>query len=252
MRYVLEVAVAHLEDAVLAWQLGADRLELSTALELGGLSPPLSLVTHVRREVPLPLIVLVRPRAGGFCYAPRELAQMQTDVQMFLDAGADGCAVGALRPDRTVDAAALAEFRRHMPRGTLVFHRAFDATSEPLVSLEQLIDAGVDRILSSGGAATALEGCQVLRAMCERAAARMEILPAAGIHPANVRELLGVTGAQQVHGTFRRWAQDAAGPVGDSTYPRLDPDLVREMRSILDQAAQAGLPEEDTSHRHGN
>jgi copper homeostasis protein len=201
---ILEVCLTSAEQAKRAELAGANRIELNAALALDGLTPSPGVMESVLKATSLPIIAMVRPQPGGFCPSHADFAAMQIDAEWLCDAGAAGIAFGVLQPDGNID---LDRCRRICEivagRGELVFHRAFDSAPDPFVALEQLIDLGVTRVMTSGGARTAIEGANVIRQLIERARDRIEILPAGGIGPANVRELIEQTGSRQVHGSFR-------------------------------------------------
>jgi copper homeostasis protein len=198
-RIVLEIACDGLADALAAASGGADRLELCSALDLDGLTPSLGTVLEAREALRLPLLAMVRPRAGPATYDETELTVMHRDAQLLLEAGVDGIVFGALGPDGRVDAHAVRAFVGLAGDREAVFHRAFDQTPDPAEALETLIEAGVRRVLTSGGAPTALEGAARIRSLREQAAGRIEILPAGGIREVNVQAVLERTGCAQVH-----------------------------------------------------
>lgn len=234
MKFLLEVAVARLDDALNACACGADRLELNAALELGGLTPSVGLLQEVKQAVGLPVVAMIRPRSGGFCYSAADMRVMLRDAAVLLEHGADGIAVGVLQSDRTVHRARCREFARLAAGRDLVFHRACDVVSEPERLLEELIDLGYRRVLTSGGARTAREGVARIRAWQQLAASRIEILPGAGVRPENVREILLATGAHQIHGSFRRECHDTAEPVADARYWGIAGDQMLAVRQELD------------------
>jgi copper homeostasis protein len=148
------------------------------------------------------MIAMARPRSGDFCYTESEFRVLRRDIDYALGHGADGVAFGALTPDRRVDARRC----RAVARGAgpeLVFHRAFDGVRNPPEALEQLIDLGVRRIMTSGGRPTAADGAARIRRLIELAAGRIEILPAGGIRPANARSIISQTGCDQLHTSLR-------------------------------------------------
>lgn len=202
-RITLEVCVDRLEIALAAVGAGADRLELNARLDLDGLTPSLDLVRDLRDRTSVPLIAMVRPRAGDFMCDDTELAQMYDDVARVLDAGAHGIAFGILTPDGDIDTSRCGEIIDRAGEATVVFHRAFDVARDPMRALEQLIDLGVTRVLTSGQADSAFEGRAMLAQLVSRARGRLEILPGAGIDAGNVIEILETTGCAQVHGSFR-------------------------------------------------
>jgi copper homeostasis protein len=202
MRVLIEAAVADLAAARIAFAGGADRLELNSVLELDGLTPSLQTLAAVKETIPLPVIAMLRPRAGGFVYDEAEFAAMREDGRVLLERGADGLAFGFLTAEGAVDGPRTRELVQHAHPKESVFHRAFDRTSDPFGALETLIDLGVTRILTSGQQRTALDGTDLIRRLIERAAGRIEILPGAGISPENAPSLVARTGATQIHGSF--------------------------------------------------
>jgi copper homeostasis protein len=198
-RILLEVAVASPADAEAAAAAGADRLELSAALELGGLTPTPGALAGARRDG-LPVVTLVSPRPGGFCYAAPEVAVMLRDLEWI-----DGeVAVGFLTAAGEIDVPRL----RRFPAARVVFHRAFDLVPDPLVALERLIDLGVPRVMADA------RNHDRLARLVDAARGRIAVLPAGGVRPANVRRLVERTGCTQVHGSFKRPAGNRGGPFG--------------------------------------
>jgi copper homeostasis protein len=229
LRPLLEVCVTSVDDALAAAAGGADRLELCVALELGGLTPSAGLLAEVRAAVELPIVALVRPRAGDFCFSANYKRTMIRDAAWLLEHGADALACGALTVNRAVDLEYWRAIVQLAGGQRSVFHRAFDEVDDQCAALEQLIELGAVRILTSGGAATALAGAMQLARLVERAAGRCEILPAGGISADVIAPLLETTGCQQIHGSFREMA---AAP------PRSSAARVAAARAALD-ACQA-------------
>ncbi len=196
---MLEVCCGTLEDALAAEAGGADRVELCAALELDGLTPSLGTVMEARERLDIPVVVMLRPRTGDFRYGRTELATMRRDADLALTAGADGIVFGMLARDGSVDEGPVRAMVEIADGADTVFHRAFDQAPDPAVALETLIALGVSRVLTSGGAPTALEGAAGLRALVEQAAGRIEILAGGGIREPNVEEIVRTTGVTQVH-----------------------------------------------------
>ncbi len=236
---ILEVCVASVEDALAAEAGGADRIELNMALELGGLTPSAGLLQEVTQAVALPVVAMIRPRAGGFCYSRAESRLMLRDAEMLLSLGADGLAAGALLADRTLDCGFWAEFVRVAGSRDVVFHRAFDVIPQQEESLRQLDDLGTTRVLTSGGRNTALEGLDQIARLTRSAGSRTEVLPCAGITPENVTDLVRAVGCTQVHGSFRELRCDPAGCVASGSYPATSQSRVAKARSALDTAYPA-------------
>lgn len=204
----LEVCIASLDDAIVAAHSGADRLELNCALALGGLTPSLGLMRRVRQAVAIPVISMVRPRAGGFCYDHADLAVMLEDAATLIAAGADGLAFGFLHADGTIDVERCRAMMEVIGPRQAVFHRAFDVTPDPFAAMEALIDLGVTRIMTSGQQPTAEAGTKLIKDLIERAAGRIEILPAGAIRPHNVAALIAATKCDQVHASLRSLRED--------------------------------------------
>jgi copper homeostasis protein len=206
----LEVCVASPDDAVAADAGGADRLELNCALELGGLTPTLGLLDAVRAVTTLPIIAMVRPRPSGFCYSTREFATMLNDAQILLDNGVAGLAFGVLLPSGALDMPRCRMMRAVCGAHSAVFHRAFDVVPDPALALEQLIDMGFQRVMSSGQEASASAGIPLLAALHRQAAGRIELLPAGGINPSTVGAVVQGTGCTQVHASLRKTSHDSS------------------------------------------
>lgn len=236
-RVLLEVAIAGPEDAVAAESGGADRLELSSGLELGGLTPSLGLLRETVQASRLPVWVLLRPRPGGFVYNPADSRVITRDLDLCLEYGAAGCVVGALDGHGAIDVARCQAWARQAGGERLVFHRAFDLATNATAALETLVDLGYRRILTSGQAATALAGADLLAALIGQARGRIEILPAAGITSATVEALVARTGCDQVHGSFSGWRIDASGKRGPvdfgQRYRHTDAEHVGRVRALL-------------------
>jgi len=193
----IEAAIASLEEARTAVAAGADRLELCSHLEVGGVTPPRDVFLAIRETVAVPICVLIRPRHGDFIYTASEFDTLKRDAEWFRAHGAE-IVTGVLNADRTVDRARCAD----LVRGA-VFHRAFDEVVDRFAALETLIELGCRRILTSGGAPTAPEGTDELAALFRAARGRIEILPGGGIAPDNAAELVRRTGCTWIHGSFR-------------------------------------------------
>ena len=194
MTILIEAAVESLDAALAAAEGGAHRIELCTDLAQGGTTPDLNLL---QAQLPIPVFILVRPRAGDFVYTDAEHRTMLEQISRARSAGAHGIVTGDLSLDRTRDLIAAA---RPLP---VTFHRAFDVFPDRTEALERLISLGVDRLLTSGGAATAAEGADQIRALVAQANGRIVILPGGGINPETVARLVRETGVREVHFSVR-------------------------------------------------
>jgi len=245
-KVLLEICCGSIDDAIGAAQGGADRVELCSALFLGGLTPSIGTIQEAKARLAIPVMAMVRPRSGGFCYTEAEMATMERDVDAALAAGADGIVFGILAPDGAIDVARSARLRERIGNRQAVFHRAFDVTPDPFVALEQLVDLGITRVLTSGQRPTVPEGLPLIAKLLERAGDRIEILPGGGIEPWNFQHVVAASGCKQVHLTA--WGAAAIDPscranpavtFGGALYPPedryqvTDPALVRQLVGAL-------------------
>lgn len=198
-KILLEVCVGSVEDCLAAERAGADRLELNSALFLGGLTPTLGALIEAKSQVAIPIMAMIRPRAAGFEYSGADLAVMERDIDLALAHGADGVVFGVLDSEGKIDVSAMRRLTRRVTRGEIVFHRAFDVVSDPLAALETLIDLGIRRVMTSGQEETAYEGAALIARLIEHARGRIEILPAGRINRFSVADVVSRTGCNQVH-----------------------------------------------------
>lgn len=197
---LLEVCCGNLDSVHAAVRGGAPRIELCSALELDGLTPAWEDLKAARSLYPrLTLHVLIRPRAGDFCYTPAEVELMAAQIKTALDCGADGIVIGCLTPESDVDVPAMRALLQSAPKPSVTFHRAFDVCREPYSAMEDILELGCRRILTSGQAASAEEGVELLRELRQRARGRIGILPGCGVTPGNARQILEQTGCTEIH-----------------------------------------------------
>ncbi len=243
--YTLEVCCGSVEDVLQAERGGADRVELNACLFHGGLTPSIGELIAAKQLSTLPVMAMVRPRQGGFCYTDAEYRTALADAEQLLAHGADGLVFGFLNADGTLDAARTRQLARMAGSRTKVFHRAIDVIEDWKSALEQLIDIGVDRVLTSGQAPDVYYGAGVIREMIEFAQGAIQILPGAGVTLRNIDRLVAETGCDQVHvAKFRARtdASTAANPdifYGGALYPPedrydvIDGDYIAAVRARL-------------------
>ncbi|MEJ2703255.1 MAG: copper homeostasis protein CutC [Sedimentisphaerales bacterium] len=198
-KILIEVCCGSVDDGVEAAGGGAGRIELNSSLFFGGLTPSLGSVIEAKKRLDVPVMVMIRPRGGGFCYTPAEMAVMAHDARLAVEHGADGIVFGILNEDGSIDVDRCRSIIELAEGTQTVFHRAFDVTPDPFEALEQLIELGLTRILTSGQERTVAEGAELIRKLIVQARGRIEILPGGGIRPHNVRLIVEQTGANQVH-----------------------------------------------------
>lgn len=195
----LEICVDSVDSALIAQEAGADRIELCSCLDVGGLTPSLGAITSAKNLLDIPIHVLIRPRMGDFCYSDLEFQQMLRDLRLAKDTKTEAVVFGILTPEGNVDiyrTALLVEAAR--PLG-VTFHRAFDFCVDPFQALEDLISLGVDRILTSGQKNTALEGAPLIKELIEKAENKIIIMPGSGINSQNLPALIQQSGAKEFH-----------------------------------------------------
>jgi copper homeostasis protein len=196
---LVEACADSVASARAAERGGARRLELCDALFDGGTTPSAGMIAACKEAVSIPVFVMIRPRGGGFVYSDVERDVMRRDVVAARELGADGLVIGGLRPDGVVDLA-LARFLMDSAQDLPVtFHRAFDLTPDLEASLASLADAGVHRVLSSGGAPTAPDGATTLAKLVHKAGSRLTVMAGGGVREENVRTLVSVSGVREVH-----------------------------------------------------
>ncbi|MDR1610311.1 MAG: copper homeostasis protein CutC [Candidatus Symbiothrix sp.] len=203
----LEVCADSVENALIAQSAGAQRIEFCASLPEGGTTPSPAQIKTAREQLKIKLYVLIRPRGGDFLYTGLEFEIMKSDIRFCGEAGCDGVVIGMLNPDGTIDRKRnreLVEIARQYGMG-LTFHRAFDRSNDLFQAMEDIIDLGCERILTSGGYDTAIEGAEVIRQLIEKAAGRIIIMPGSGVKPENAADLIRRTGLKELHGTFRSW-----------------------------------------------
>lgn len=198
-KYLLEISVDTLDKAIAAERGGADRIELCAELSVGGLTPPQELLRRVREKIDVPVYSMIRPREGNSAYPQAEFAEMKRSITVAKEAGMNGVVFGLLREDRRVDVNRtrdLVELARPLP---VTFHRAFDMTPSPSEALEDVIQTGSARILTSGGAKSAPEGAATITELVRAARGRIILVPGAGISAANLSKVAQQTGAREFH-----------------------------------------------------
>ncbi|WP_215148057.1 copper homeostasis protein CutC [Exiguobacterium sp. s91] len=196
---MLEIIASTVEEAVAAEQAGADRIELVSALSEGGLTPSYGLIRQVVSTVEIPVHVLVRPHSKSFVYSKSDEEAIITDIDLIRELGAAGIVVGSLTADGRVDEGFLGRIIKHKGELSLTFHRAIDSSRDIFEAAEVLADfPEVDRILTSGGQATAVEGKETIARLIEEHP-DLIILPGSGITLENAETLLKATKASELH-----------------------------------------------------
>ena len=206
----IEICCGSIQSTANAKAGGAIRVELCQGLVEGGTTPSPATIQYAVRELGLKVFVLVRPRGGDFCYNELEVKTMEEDVAFCKEAGASGIVVGFLHPDGSIDTELTRRFVELSAPLPVTFHRAFDECADPLNALEQIIECGCARILTSGCKPTAMEGAEMLQQLVKQADGRITILAGSGVTPENAVTLREKTGVKEIHGSCKKTRPDGA------------------------------------------
>ena len=206
MKPIVEICCGSYSDALSAAHAGATRIELNSALSLGGLTPSLATLIKVKQDTSLKVIAMVRPRGAGFCYSDEEYEIMKEDAKIMLDHGVDGLAFGFLDKQGMIDEKRTLEFVQliHRYHKEAVFHRAFDCVNDPFQAIEKLIDLQVDRVLTSGLKPKAIEAVELLSKLQQQYGNQIEILDKTKVH--------------QVHSSCKDWIEDVTTSMHDVSF----------------------------------
>ena len=204
MNYKLEICVDSVESSLNAQLAGAHRVELCDNLLEGGTTPSYGTITSVRSNIDISLHVIIRPRGGDFLYTDTEYDIMRRDIEICGEAGVDGIVTGILTSDGKVDTLRIARLAEIAYPMSVTFHRAFDMCSDPFKSLEDIINSGAKRLLTSGQQNKAIDGSELIRELIRQAEGRIIIMPGGGLDENNISELAKKTGASEFHLTGRK------------------------------------------------
>lgn len=203
MIFRLEVIGFIIESCILAQAAGAHRIELCDNPGEGGTTPSYGFIKAARENLRIELYPIIRPRGGDFFYSDAEFDVMKVDVKLCKDLGCDGVVIGMLNADGTVDKKRCKELVEIAYPLGVTFHRAFDRVSDAAQALEDVIEIGCERILTSGLVPNALNGAETLAALIKQADERIIIMPGSGIRAGNIIELAQKTGAVEFHTSAR-------------------------------------------------
>lgn len=240
----VEVVVYNIASAMKAEEGGADRIELCDSSGDGGTTPSYGTIELVRRHVSLDVFVMIRPRGGDFCYSSYEYHAMKRDISQCQKLSVDGVVFGILNPDGTIDKKRCKELIGMARPLKVTCHRAFDMTRDPFEALEDCIEAGFDRILTSGQRARAVEGAELIGELIIKAGGRIAIMPGSGVNEETVKEIVSKTNTTEIHCSaatnvestmkFRNPNINEMGSEKGSSFTILtvDPTRVRKIREL--------------------
>ena len=203
MNFKLEVIGFNIESCILAQAAGANRIELCDNPGEGGTTPSYGFIKAAREILEIDLYPIIRPRGGDFLYSDGEFEMMKTDIKICTDLGCDGVVIGMLIADGTVDKARCSQLVELAYPMAVTFHRAFDRVANASAALEEIIEIGCERILTSGLQPTAMEGIDTIAALVKQAGERIIIMPGSGVRSANIMSFAKKTGATEFHTSAR-------------------------------------------------
>lgn len=237
MSLTYEICIDSVAGAIAAEKAGAHRVELCAALFEGGLTPTLGTVRAALAAVSsIKVNVIVRPRGGDFIFDEHEVAAMEHDVALIREAGADGVVIGALTPAGTIDRPVVDRLLAAAGGLPVTFHRAFDMAADPFAALEELVELGVDRVLTSGQDVSVLEGAPLIAELVRRAGDRIIVMPGGGVTDRNVARVVAATGAREIH--FAALSEQPSPAVHRNPYPFMGGELRQpEYRRLVTTAA---------------
>lgn len=220
-RVVFELCVDTIDGCRVARDGGAARIELCSGLSEGGVTPSHGLIARAVEYAELPVHVLIRPRGGDYFYSETELEIMAEDIRHAKALGVSGVVVGILNKEHGVDMADLRALVALAKPARVTFHRAFDKAASLPAALEAIIEAGCDRVLTSGGCENVADGAEMLQALVKQASRRIDVAVGGGLRVENAVEIARRTGAEHFHGSLRSECDGAASRVESETVKRM-------------------------------
>lgn len=202
-RYIIEIATSDFATTKSAVEGGADRIELCANLAEGGTTPSFGTIKRCRETFNVLLYSIIRPRGGDFLYNKDEYEIMLQDVKLCKQSGCDGIVIGLLNMDGTIDIARTSELIELAYPMETTFHRAFDRCRDPFEALEELIEIGCERILTSGQKQSVVDGVDLVTELNKKAADRIIIMPGSGVRKENIKMLADKTGCTEFHSSLR-------------------------------------------------
>ena len=241
MNYIIEIATSDFLTTRSAVEGGADRIELCANLAEGGTTPSYAHIKKCREAFDIALFPIIRPRGGDFLYTKDEFEIMKNDIKLCNEIGCDGIVIGLLNMDGTIDMTRTSELIELAYPLDVTFHRAFDRCKDPFMALEELIEIGCQRILTSGQKPTVSEGVDLIAELNKKADDRIVIMPGSGLRKENIKMLAEKTGCIEFHSSLRGKAKSPmqfihpAFANSEESYfnNEISPDEVRALRNAL-------------------
>ena len=241
MSYIIEIATSDFLTTKSAVEGGADRIELCANLAEGGTTPSYAHIKKCREAFDVLLYPIIRPRGGDFLYNKDEFEMMRNDIKLCKELGCDGVVIGLLNIDGSIDSTGTAELiELSYPMG-VTFHRAFDRCKDAFIALEELIEIGCERILTSGQMPSVVDGADLVTALNKKADERIIIMPGSGVRKENIKMLAEKTGCTEFHSSLRGKTKSLMQFIhpgfinSEESYMNneISPDEVRALRNML-------------------
>lgn len=241
MNYIIEIATADYNTTKSAVEGGADRIELCADLAQGGTTPSYATIKKCREEFDVDLFPIIRPRGGDFFYSDEEFEIMIDEVKLCKQLRCDGVVIGLLARDGSIDVKRTMKLIELAYPMEVTIHRAFDRCKDPFEALEQLVQIGCQRILTSGHKPSAPEGIDLIAQLVQAANERIIIMPGSGVRKENIKDLAEKTGAVEFHSSLRgrqkgkmEFIHPAFAALEESySQPAINPEEVKELRKAL-------------------
>lgn len=236
----LEIIGFNIESCIAAQKAGADRIELCAGPGEGGTTPSYALIKEAKRILQIDLYVMIRPRGGDFLFSHEDFEIMKNDVRVCKELGCDGIVTGILTADGKVDKKRCGELLSLAYPLEATFHRAFDRVSDPFASLEEIIDVGFERILTSGLKPKAVDSTPLLSQLIKKSDARIIIMPGSGVSSENIISIAENTGAKEFHSSATYSKQSEMKFLNPEmneslSHPTVNYEEVKKMRELLNQ-----------------
>lgn len=244
-KITLEICVDSVASVLAAARGGADRIELCSALSIGGLSPSIELLERVRPLIDIDIYAMVRPREGDFIYDDHEFEMMKAQIKRYKTAGANGVVFGILTPEGEIDTERIRELVKLARPMNVTFHRAFDMTKDPFQSMEKLKKLGVNRILTSGLKDRAIDGIELISLLAEDSG-NLSIMPGGGVNIKNAKEFISLDNVTEIHMSAKKLVKSKMsyrntyinmGTTDGDEFSlfQTDETIVRNVRLLLDK-----------------
>ena len=234
----LEIIGFNIESCIAAQDAGANRIELCDNPSEGGTTPSYGFIKAAREKLSIDLFVMIRPRGGDFLYRDDEFEIMKNDIAVCKELGCDGIVMGLLMPDGNVDKKRCRQLVEYAYPLGVTFHRAFDRAKDPLQAMEDIIEIGCERILTSGLRTKAIDGVELIKQLILSADERIIIVPGSGVNADNIIQLAESTGAVEFHSSASMVAESSMNYKNESMneslqHIKVNEDEVRKMVTLL-------------------